>query len=450
MLNNIIPDIINRKNLAILGGGGVGKTYLVNQIIEILKDNLKIAVTATTGLAATHINGHTIHRFSGIGGLSCIDDFKKIFYSKEWPHIVARVRNTDVIIIDEISMLRSDTMNFLDYTLKAVTTKRNLPFGGVQIIVVGDFLQLPPVVKRSEYFTKPWAFQSECWYSSQFKIYYLTKVKRQNDKEFIDALNKIRLGQVDDTTNKFFKDREGVTLETLNTDPVKLMGTNRNVKKFNDAKMETLTTKNHTYGAKVTYREKKDWYAIKQETNALDVLDLKEGCQVMITSNDKDDQWVNGSMGVFKTISPPDPYGESLMERIYPTMKIELNKGHGVYVPMKKWTLYDDIPIRELEEIRILEMNMMFSEAEKIKKPYEEAKYIQFPIKPAYAITVHKAQGMTLDQVDFECSDMFMSGQVYVALSRVKALNGLKITNWWPGAVRANKAALEFYNSLLS
>lgn len=496
------------KNCCLTGGGGVGKTYTINEMRKATKKK-KISMTALTGLASMHVDGTTIHKFSGLGGWNKPFHIAPIKRCDKWPKITMRIKGVDIVIIDEISMMRSDQFDLLDIIFKNATGNFKTPFGGKQIIVVGDFLQLPPVVKDDEDLENYWAFQSKAWVEGDFQTFHLTEIKRQSDETFINVLNEIRFGKCGLLSQAILKARSGLSQEV----PIKLVAKNKQADEYNHFRISGLEGKpyflkhsleysglldEHINDANGKVKEKLEKYKkqlykdIKAMVNVNDTIWLKDGARVMIMANNDEKGYVNGMTGELIEIN----YMVDTSSRKYMTADglLEHREIPFEYVTEKRWVKkkgHDELVEQDIEtslikipcwkevgdslrnwlntqvqwgdfnptftaQIRLDNGNYVYVE----KKTYEikdnkftdeyipMISYTQFPLRPAYAISIHKSQGMTLDCLEVECEGMFAEGQMYVALSRAKSLDGLFLKNFSPRFVKANPDAVEFYKNL--
>ena len=493
------------KNCCLTGGGGVGKTYTINKMRDMAKVK-KIAMTALTGLASMHVGGSTIHKFSGMGGWNHRGHIRAIKRLDDWCKVVERINSFDIVVIDEISMMRSDQFDLLNLIFKHATGDFESPFGGKQIIAVGDFLQLPPVVKDSDNLAEPWAFQSEAWGEARFQTFHLTEIKRQSDVVFINALNEIRFGKCGFMTQAVLKGRSGGNPNT----PVKLVSKNKQADAWNHLMISRLEGKAHFLKAVIEYsplleshiadsegklREKLVKYRkglyrdIKQSVNVNDTVWIKDGSRVMVMANNDDAGYVNGMTGELVSLSymintttrkyqeadfllehreVPFEYfkekkivgNENREEIEVDTSTIKIPWWKEVSEEIRNWlnvqVQWGDFKPTLVAQIRLDDGQYVYVE----KKTYEikdnkfsdeymsMITYTQFPIRPAYAISIHKSQGMTLDVLEVECEGMFAEGQMYVALSRASTIEGLSLRNFNPHLVKANTDAVEFYNKL--
>ncbi len=379
-------------NVFLTGEPGAGKTYVLNQYIEYLKDYaISVAVTASTGIAATHIGGVTIHSWSGIGVKKKLSA-QEIDILESKKYLWKRFETTKVLIIDEISMLSADQFDTLNDVCKAF--KRNTkPFGGMQIVLVGDFFQLPPISRGEE--EQKFAFESNAWKESKPLMCYLKEQWRQDDGSLLSMLKAIRRGDIDEGFPEL-EDRLNVEFEDI-IRPTRLYTHNKDVDDINLQELDKLETELASYSmigtGKADMVEK-----LKESCLSPEDLYLKPGSLVMCTKNNFEAGYVNGTLGEVVEICK---------ETGYPI--IVTNSGRTITIEPTTWSVED---------------------GEKIL-----AKIEQVPLRLAWAITVHKSQGMSLDAVELDLSRAFEYGQGYVALSRVRTLEGLKLLGFNPQAL---------------
>lgn len=367
-------------NVFLTGEPGAGKTHTIGMFVEYLdKEKIDYAITASTGIAASHINGTTIHSWAGLGirrnlAQDQIDGIKR----NRW--VTERIRGTKVLVIDEISMLDAVTVNDIDKVLRAVLDKSQ-PFGGLQIIFVGDFFQLPPVSKGDE--EKKFSFEAEAWERANPTVCYLTEQHRQSDQKFLEILSAMRAGTITD-------EHKDILIQCVmpGKPDTQLFTHNADVEALNTLELAKLPGKEKTYtmqegGLPVLI------LTLKKSCLSPEKLILKEGAVVMFTRNNFKEGYVNGSIGkVEKFESNGNPV-------------IKLLNGRTCRPEMAEWN---------------------FMEKKTVKA------YIrQLPLRLAWAITVHKSQGMSLDSAMIDLSATFEFGQGYVAISRVRTLEGLHI-----------------------
>lgn len=411
-------------NIFLTGKAGTGKTtFLKNLRKTCFKRNV---VVAPTGVAAINANGVTIHSFFQVSfgpflpNLQSKDtSFKK--FSKEKIRII---RGLDLLIIDEISMVRADLLDAIDDVLRRFRPgARNIPFGGVQLLMIGDLQQLPPVCKDeeweliSQYYSTPYFFSSLALNKSQFLTINLKKVFRQRDESFIKILNNIRNNTIDTPTyqelNKRYipnfnpKDDEGyITLCTHNFQ----------ARDINNLKLNSIKEESFFYQAKVNGDFPEGAYPNDEK------LELKLGSQIMFVKNDYSSEfskrrYYNGKIG--KIISLDN---ERIIVRC-------IGEENDIEVPKYEWHNYKYEINKETKAIE-----------EKVIGTFE-----QYPIKLAWAITIHKSQGLTFDKVIINSNRAFASGQVYVAMSRCKTLEGIVITSEFnPNSVRLDNTLVGF------
>lgn len=383
------------RNVFLTGEPGAGKTYTVNQFTDWLnREDIPYVVTASTGIAASHINGSTIHSWSGIGIMRELDEadvngirFAKFHYN--------RIKPAEVLILDEVSMLDATFIDDLDKVLTALH-KKDLPFGGVQVVMVGDFFQLPPVVKKGE---TRFSFESEAWHRAAMKVCYLTEQHRQDDPVFTDLLRSMRFGQVTDQHKDILKSRM-----SSKESPVHLFTHNANVDQMNLEKLAQLPGETKTYTMSSSGNPKVV-EILKRNCLSPDLLHLKEGAMVMFTANKPQLGFVNGSVGVVESLGHDAPV-------------IKLLDGPTVYPERHSWK-----HLGNSKEV--------------------VASISQFPLRLAWAITVHKSQGMSLDTASIDLSRAFEYGHGYVAISRVRSLEGLHLAGISEEAYMVNPRVLE-------
>jgi ATP-dependent exoDNAse (exonuclease V) alpha subunit len=396
------------KNVFLTGSAGTGKTFVLNQYIEYLKDRkVKVAVTASTGIAATHMNGMTIHSWAGIGVKESITPANlKSMNAKKY--LKEHLEKVKVLIIDEISMLHKNQINAVDVVLRYFK-KTDEPFGGIQIVVCGDFYQLPPIGRHGEVSKDKFAFMSEAWVNAKFSVCYLTEQYRQNDNDLNHILNEIRTGGLSD---KSFKKLQSASKNVLNKDidTTKLYTHNYDVDRVNAEHLAKLSGTPKKFKAK-TSGNPKLVDSLKNSVLAGEELHFKIGAKVMFVKNDKEQRYVNGSLGTVLGFT----------DKGFPSVKL-LN-GKTITTELENWSIIDD-------------------------NGKELASYTQVPLRLAWAITVHKCQGMTLDAAEIDLSKTFETGQGYVALSRLKRLENLQLIGINEMALRvdglANKADKRF------
>lgn len=381
----ILEDTTN--NVFITGKAGTGKSALLQYFRGNTKK--KIVVTAPTGVAALNVNGQTIHSLFKIPPEFIRRDSLTIDYKT-----ATLLRNIDAVVIDEISMVRADLMDAIDHKLR-LARNSSLPFGGVQLIMFGDLYQLPPVVADKElhkYFSDNnggyYFFNAFVWNKSSLDIYELTYIFRQKEKIFKDVLNAIRTGKVDNHILSILNFRVGINEPS--TGVIKLVTTNQKVTEINRQHLDLIPEKMYLYKAIIQGDLERSSFPTEVE------LCLKKGAQVMLLKNDKDKRWVNGSIGFIDSLSPTE---------------VKVNIDGIVYcVPQETWS----------------KIRYSYNQAEKKIEEEVVSSFTQFPLRLAWAITIHKSQGQTYSRVVVDLDQgAFAHGQTYVALSRCTSLDGL-------------------------
>jgi len=370
-------------NVFLTGEPGSGKTYTINRYVQWLRERgIEPAVTASTGIAATHINGMTIHSWCGIGIKSNVSDYDiEMIQSRE--KTARRIVDAKVLIIDEISMLEAGTLESVDRVLRTLrlrAMREEEPFGGLQVVFVGDFFQLPPISRKDE---AKFAFESSAWKEANPVICYLSEQHRQEDGEFLELLGAFRRGTLTDAHHARLRSRAGkLSKETIAT---RLYPHNENVDRINQESLGQIQNPSHVF--RMTARGPAALVeSLKNQCLSPETLELKEGAKVLFTRNNFDMGYVNGTLG---EVIGFNPLGSPIVKTKNDTITVE---------PIE-WVIQDGS--------RIL------------------ARISQVPLRLAWAITVHKSQGMSLDAAVIDLSHAFEFGQGYVAISRVRKLDGL-------------------------
>jgi len=377
------------QNVFLTGSAGAGKTFLLNQYIAYLRERgITVAVTASTGIAATHIGGQTIHSWSGLGIKDVItpQDLEKI--AKRKP-LRERLQKVEVLVIDEISMLSKNNLAAVDAILQYFK-KSQQAFGGIQVIFCGDFFQLPPVCKERRPSYERLAFMSPAWVEAELQICYLTEQFRAGDSDLINVLNEIRSGDFSDSSQDLLWEKLEQSAEHPPEESIiKLYTHNADVDSVNLAALKNLAADKEYFYATTT-GDKTLVESLRKSVLAPDDLELKPGASVMFVKNNYEAGYMNGTLG---TVTGFSKDGWPLV------------------------TTFDDEEI----EARPAEWSVV----NEFNQPV--ASFAQVPLRLAWAITVHKSQGMTLDAAAMDLSKTFEPGQGYVALSRVKSWSGLKL-----------------------
>ena len=403
------------QNVYLTGAAGSGKTYVLNKFIsELKKRKVGVGVTASTGIAATHLGGITIHSWAGMG-IARDASKEQIQNIIEKRHVARRLAATQVLIIDEISMLDADRLALVDRILKAAREKEK-PFGGIQVVLCGDFFQLPPIQKEGEP-EALFAYRSPVWQELNPIVCYLTEQHRQGDDPLAEILNAMRAGEIHQKTREHLHARKNTGADLINS--TRLYCKNINVDAENARELQKLQ------GAeKQFYMSSRGVPAVlaslKNGCLAPELLAVKRGAAVMFVKNNFDKGYVNGTLGTvvdFSTEGGPASGGD---EDGYPVVK-SLN-GRKFIASPETWKIEEN--------------------------GKTVASIMQVPLRLAWAITVHKSQGMTLDAAQIQLTDAFEKGMGYVALSRVKSLAGMRLLGFNEMALRVHEDVLEFDKTL--
>ncbi len=374
--------MLSGESVLLTGPAGAGKTYILNQFIKLSRsDGKHVSVTATTGLAATHLGGTTLHSWSGIGISDEIEPGFVDNISKTRREIIEK---TDILIIDEVSMLHDFRLDMVDQVCRIVR-KKDEPFGGIQIIMSGDFFQLPPI-NRGDSRAGGFVVNSNVWTELDPVICYLEEQHRQEVGELLDILNAMRAGDLRRTHADALLARVGV--EPVGDEKITELHTvNVDVDRINDEKLGEIDEDEVSY-TQATTGGKNYVEALQRSVLAPAELKLKKGALVMAVKNSPDKKYVNGSLGIITDFEPITNYPV-----------VEFKNGKTVSMVPDTWELRDGDKKR--------------------------ASITQIPLRLAWAITVHKSQGMTLDAARVDLRKAFVEGMGYVALSRVRDLNNL-------------------------
>lgn len=394
-------------NVYITGQAGSGKTYLLNAYIKYLREEgVGVGITASTGIAATHLGGMTIHAWAGIG---IADDLStpEIKALLKKPYLRQRFAATSVLIIDEVSMLHAHRLDLVDKVCKAFK-KSQEPFGGLQVVLCGDFFQLPPVNKTNNTVDQDFIYNANIWYEMDVRICYLAEQHRQFDKRFTQILNDVRSNSISKTTMAALEERYQQPVK--GTVPTKLYTHNIDVDGVNAQALTKLDGEQVEYPMKSSGNESL-LGALKKSCLAPEKLYLKVDAQVMFVKNNYEKGFVNGTLG--KVLSFTDDYQPV----------IETLDGRHIVATQASWVIEEDGVIK--------------------------AEIKQLPLRLAWAITVHKSQGMSLDAAEIDLSKSFVPGMGYVALSRVRSLAGIKLMGLNQTALEVNPKVLELDLNLL-
>lgn len=440
--NKAIDYILNTdKTIYLTGKAGTGKTTFLKYLKKVT--HKRMVVLAPTGVAAINASGETIHSFFHIrpsvyipedplrtadgelNEISMKSIFKHLKYSKSK---VELIRNLEAIAIDEVSMVRCDIMDVIDKILRLYRDSTK-PFGGVQMILVGDAYQLPPIVKKEEQEILKSSYDGIFFFDSKVMeqiinnnqlIYVeLQKVYRQNDSKFIELLDRVRVNDMQDKDfalfdSKINKDK----FINENKSHIILTTTNVKVNYINEKRLAALPTQSKIYNAVVT-----GTFAEKERPTDI-ALELKVGAQIIFIRNDKENRYYNGKLGVVKHL------GEKFL-----LIETETNNGEKIDVTVHPET-WKSVSYKWNKTENVIEEEILGT-------------FMQLPVRLAWAITVHKSQGMSFDRVMADLGNSFETGQVYVALSRCRSLEGLSLSSKIkPQSIIADPRVIEFSKNM--
>ncbi len=394
MTQDTALDILKTgASVFLTGEPGSGKSYTIKAYIDYLASNgIHASVTASTGIAATHIGGITIHSWAGIGIKEYMSEYDiEALHEKEY--IVKRIRKAKVLIIDEISMLPSNALDMVNAVCKSIRGISDIPFGGLQVIFVGDFFQLPPIVRKTSslelFEDSGFTFTSSAWKETAPLVCYLTEQHRQSDSAFADVLSLIRTGKVGNAVHEALRSR-AVKDKTDLPAVTKLYSHNVHVDLVNNQELGKIKDTLKIFEMKTIGKETLVATLIKGCLSP-EKLELKNGSKVMFTKNNPEKGFVNGTLGVITGYRDGFPL-------------VKTTSGALIHVEPMDWTVSDNG--------RVL------------------ATITQIPLRLAWAMTIHKSQGMSLDSALMDLSQVFEYGQGYVALSRVRTLKGLHVIGY--------------------
>lgn len=410
----ILTLLKNGENVFLTGFAGTGKSYILNKLKEYFKK--KLTITSTTGIAAVNVKGQTLHSWAGVG-LCRNTVYNTVEKIKKRPTQYRQIMNCKILAVDEISMLNIEAFEYINEVLREVR-ECNDPFGGIQVFFIGDFFQLPPVEKEGE--IRHYCFDSPVWDKLGLKNVVLKKNYRQNEENFITALAHMRENCLEVEDIELLKTR---CVENEDADILHIFSTNEEANRYNFAKFNMIDepvklfyAEDGVYrGSKLVtegFTESENYILeiFSKNCRAEKEIALKLGARVMLLVNmDFNKGLINGACGVIQGFNQD-------------TISIKFDNSIVSNIPKHKFEYY-----------------------------YNErivAERMQYPLKLAYGITIHKSQGMTLDRLVVDCARIFERGQSYVAMSRVKTLEGLYLKNFEPEKVLVDNRVAEFYENI--
>lgn len=417
----VLAYIEEGKNLFVTGKAGTGKTMLLQKIVELYSAKRMLVVLAPTGVAAEHSNGVTMHSFLKLPLTPYLPRHRySSLYSLD-DYAIEVVKKLDVMIIDEISMVRCDMLDAADMILRHYRKSRK-PFGGIQLIMFGDLYQLMPVTKNEDWdvlkthYRSSYFFCSEVLQKMEYYVLSLEKVRRQNDKSFINLLNNIRLGKVKAKDIDFLNTRYEPDFQAKKDDQVVMLKVKNNqTDNYNEEQLSKLKGVEKTFWA-----IEDNWSPEKYPTSFK--LVLKKGARVMFVKNDtKDRQYINGTMGYVVGFS------ESYI-------KVKRDDSDSIiFVERQTW---DRLSYKINKKTKTIETEVVGS-------------FKQYPLKLAWAVTIHKSQGLTFDDVAIDAAKSFTFGQVYVALSRCRTMEGMHLISKIPSQkIKADPLVKAYLDSI--
>jgi ATP-dependent exoDNAse (exonuclease V) alpha subunit len=389
------------ENVFLTGGAGSGKSYLIRHFMGEL-DPKQTPILASTGAAAVLLGGRTFHSFFGLGIMEGGVDATYERGSKDH-RLLKRLSSVEGVIIDEISMIPGAALMIAE-ALAQKARDSKLPWGGMRIICVGDFAQLPPVTRTGD---RDWAFRNEVWQRSGFQVCQLSHNQRVQDNDFLDVLSDVRYGKVTPRVFEFLSEK--VRPHDEEDSGTRLFGRRDMSENFNQKKLAEIDEDEVTIDSIYIGSEKHVETLIRMAP-VPQKLTLKVGCRIIFLQNDPQKRWINGTRGTVTKIEAD---------------KITVRKDHGREVNTEKTTF----------SLQDAEGNVT-------------ATVIQFPLTLAYATTIHKSQGATLDELWCDLRSLWEPGQAYVALSRLRSADGLKLVGWNPRSIIVDPKVIDFYCSL--
>ncbi|CEL61663.1 DNA repair and recombination protein pif1, mitochondrial OS=Schizosaccharomyces pombe (strain 972 / ATCC 24843) GN=pif1 PE=1 SV=1 [Rhizoctonia solani AG-1 IB] len=438
--SQILELVKKGSNIFFTGSAGTGKSVLLREIIKALrkkhgKAQDAVAITASTGIAACNIGGVTLHSFSGIGIGEGTPENLAVKVRKN-RNALSRWLRCKVLIIDEVSMLDGDLFDRLA-RVACIVRKSPKPFGGIQLIVTGDFFQLPPVMKGGQ---PKFAFEAEKWSECVERTFNLSKVFRQKDPRFVDMLNDMRFGRLTPSSIRTFYELSR-PIPDDGIQATELFPRREDVERSNNSRMAALPGKEESFPARdagtITDPVQRD--KMLQNFMAPKELSLKVNAQVMLLKN-IDETLVNGSVG--RIIGFHDATEVEVGEKgeLIAFYAPEEKKKNAKNKQKEQPQVLKKYPLVEFRVPRGTRKLLVMPEAFKVELPNGEIQVsrTQLPLILSWAMSIHKSQGQTLDRVKVDCGRIFEKGQAYVALSRATSLEGLQVLNFDPKKVQAH------------
>jgi len=388
------------ENVFLTGGAGTGKSFLIKQFLSAHKGS-KISILASTGAAAILVGGRTFHSFFGLGimqgGASAV-----LQKARDNRRLKKRLRDSSILIIDEVSMLSREAFDCAELVARTLR-EVDEPWGGLRLVVVGDFAQLPPV---SQGFAKnkDWAFLGNAWAQSGFLKFELTEFVRTEEADFLEVLKDVRNGELTERVEEFLESR---VVEEMDGDVPHLFSRRDQTERFNLSRLAEIDDESRIYETKYI-GESRYFDQLKRDAPIPEMMELKRGALVMLRMNDPKQRFVNGTLAHIRSM------GDDYLVVETATRSLEIEPFSFSYVDADG---------------------------------NEAAHAINFPISLAYASTIHKIQGSTLDRAHIDLGNLWEPGQAYVALSRVRRAKDMSLMRWSPSAIKADPDVKLFYAS---
>ncbi|MES2962796.1 MAG: AAA family ATPase [Bdellovibrionota bacterium] len=390
-----------KANVFVTGGAGSGKSFLIRHFLKT-KDSKEFPVLASTGAAAVIIGGRTFHSFFGLGIMEggVAQTIEKASKNRR---VVQRLKKIRGFIVDEVSMLSGPTVHAAEIICRRVRDS-DLPWGGLRVVAVGDFAQLPPVERGGSGSRRSWAFLDPVWEWTGFETHVLRTQTRCRDDEFMKILAEVREGRVPPNVKDYLDGK--IAQPNAEFEGTRLFPRREETERFNLERLDALATEIKEFET-IYSGDARSVETLKKYSPLQDVLRIKEGALVMLRQNDPQGRWVNGSTGHVEKIQSH-------------ALKIRLLNGRVIEIEKASFSLMD-------------------------AEGNTAAAALNFPLSLAWASTIHKAQGATLDRMMVNLSNLWEPGQAYVALSRLTSGADLSIERWDARSIKTDPEVLKFY-----
>lgn len=403
---NALHLLLSGENVFLTGGAGSGKSYLIRAFMQKVS-SAEMPILASTGAAAVLLGGRTFHSFFGLGIMEGGAEAALDKATRD-ARVLKRIAKVEGFVLDEISMIPGVAFETAE-KIARVARNSSLPWGGMRVIVVGDFAQLPPVSRDQ---TRDWSFLTRLWKETGFTNCLLTHNHRVEDREFLDVLSDIRVGKFSSRVQNFLESR--LSEHDPEDDATRLFPRRDQSENFNLNELAKIQSEEKTFDS-IFLGEQRFVEILKKNSPIPERLTLKKGCQVMFLQNDPQKRWVNGTRGIVVEIEA---------EKIRVEKRYDQRSGREVTVEKTLFSLLD-------------------------AEGNAKASVMNFPLTLAYATTIHKSQGATMDRLWVDLSRLWEPGHAYVALSRLRTGNGLRLLQYSDRSFLVDPKVLEFYQSLV-